>query len=138
MTLASTQVMIACSVVGSELSQGAIVKRSPPASAPSKPHAMLICPASLERAPYLHALVASSWIAMPIAWAAAAVIMKYQSVTSDFQNGAGHGPPLYDENGRTGENLGRLSEVISTDLIAHSQNPESGGNGTPSARRTAE
>jgi ATP-dependent DNA ligase len=33
--------------------------------------------------------------------------MKYQSVTSHFQNGGGRDRPVFEEKTRTGENLGR-------------------------------
>jgi hypothetical protein len=58
--------------------------------------------------------------------------MKCQSVTFDFQNGGGQGPPLHKEKGRTGENLGRPEQSQGTRLISQSQDP---GNGVKQRRR---
>jgi hypothetical protein len=39
-------------------------------------------------------------------------------------NPIGEGPPIYEEKGRTGENLGRPRQGQSTGLIAQSRNPK--------------
>jgi hypothetical protein len=50
--------------------------------------------------------------------------VKYQSVAYDFQNGGGRGPPIYQEKGRHGDNLGRPRSDNCTAHIARPRNPD--------------
>jgi hypothetical protein len=52
--------------------------------------------------------------------------MKYQSVTSDFQNGGGRGGPVFEAKGRTGEKLARPEQSQDTGRFAQSENPGNG------------